>query len=66
MEVVTPLELVTPSFCIDSYDEANNHEARATDLKLLPEIRERAQVRIMEYQRRFKKVFGKTIAPTHF
>jgi hypothetical protein len=66
MEAVTPLKLITPSFRIDSYDEANNREARAIDLELLPEIRERAQVRIMEYQRWFKKAFEKTIASTHF
>jgi hypothetical protein len=44
MEAVTPLELVTPFFCIDSYDEENNGAARATDLELLPEIQEKAQV----------------------
>jgi hypothetical protein len=66
MEAVTPLELVTPSFRIDSYDEERNGEAIATDLELVSKIRERAQVRIMEYQKRFKKAFDKTIAPTHF
>jgi hypothetical protein len=65
-KVVTPLKQVTHSFRIDSYDEERNGEARAIDLELLPKIRERAQVRIMEYQRRFKKAFDKTIAPTHF
>jgi hypothetical protein len=44
MKAVTPLELVTPSFRIDSYDEERNGEARAIDLELLPKIRERAQV----------------------
>jgi hypothetical protein len=38
MEAVTPLELVTPSFRIDSYDEENNSVARAIYLELLPEI----------------------------
>jgi uncharacterized membrane protein len=38
MEAVTLLELVTPSFRIDAYDEERNGEARATDLELIPEI----------------------------
>jgi hypothetical protein len=66
MEAVTHLELVTHSFRIDSYNESNNSKARTTDLDNIPEIRERAQVRIMEYQRRIKKAFDKTITPTHF
>jgi transposase InsO family protein len=44
MEAVTPIELVTPSFHIDSYDEARNGETRATDLGLLSKIRERVQI----------------------
>jgi hypothetical protein len=66
MEAVTHLELVTHSFRIDSYNESNNSKVRTTDLDNIPEIRERAQVRIMEYQRRIKKAFDKTITPTHF
>jgi hypothetical protein len=66
MEAVTSLELVTHSFRIDSYDKERNGEARAIDLELIPEIWERAQVRVMEYQRRFKKVFDKIIASIHF
>jgi hypothetical protein len=66
MEAVTPLELVTHSFRIDSYDEERNGEARATDLELILKIQERDQVRIMKYQRMFKKAFDKTIKPTHF
>jgi hypothetical protein len=66
MKAFTPLELVTPSFRIDLYDEEHNGAARATYLELLLEIREKAQVRVMKYQRRFQKAFNKTAAPNHF
>jgi hypothetical protein len=49
MEAVTLLKLMTPLFWIYAYDEECNGEAQATDLELIPEIREKAQVRVMEY-----------------
>jgi hypothetical protein len=38
MDAITPLKLMTPSFRIDSYDEARNGETRATNLELLSKI----------------------------
>ncbi|XP_078158086.1 uncharacterized protein LOC144553762 [Carex rostrata] len=66
MEAVTPLELVSPSLRIETYSEEDNDEARRLELDLISEVRDKARIRTMEYQRRVKRAFDKHVAPKHF
>ena len=66
MEAVTPLELIEPSLRVSTYSSDVNAEERNTDLELITELRDKARVRVMEYQRRVKKAFDRHVAPRHF
>jgi hypothetical protein len=66
MEAVTPLELIEPSLRVSTYSSEVNAEERNTDLELITELRDKARVRVMEYQRRVKRAFDRHVAPRHF
>jgi hypothetical protein len=66
MEAITPLEITNPSLRVATYTRENNWEECVSSLDLADEGREKARIRVMEYQRRIKKAFDRRVAPRHF
>jgi hypothetical protein len=66
MDAVTPVELIAPSLRISTYSEEENPEERALELELVDELREKARIRVSEYQRRVKRAFDKRVSPRDF
>ena len=44
-DAMIPVEIGEPSLCRELYDPTQNHQNMATQLDLLPELREKAQIR---------------------
>ena len=66
MEAITPLELIEPSLRVTTYSDVHNSDTINVELELITEKRERARVRMSEYQRRVKCAFDKHVAPREF
>jgi hypothetical protein len=60
------MKLVLPSLRTTNYNINSNREERSNELEFVDEAREQARTRMMEYQRRIRKVFDKHVAPRHF
>ena len=55
-----------PSLRTLAYSTEENRDARAAELELITEGREKARIRTMEYQRRVKRAFDKHVVPRAF
>jgi hypothetical protein len=60
------MKLVLLSLRTTNYNINSNREERSSELEFVDEAREQARTRMMEYQRRIRKVFDKHVAPRHF
>jgi hypothetical protein len=63
MEAVTLMELILLSLRTTNYNINSNSEERRCELEFVDEAREQACTRMIEYQRRIRKVFDKHVTP---
>jgi len=63
---VIPVEIGEPSLCRELYDSAQNHQNMATHLDLLPELRQKAQIRNLATKRRAARKYNSNLCPRLF
>ena len=65
-EAVIPIEVDTPTFRTERFEEEVNEEAMRIHLDMIEERRAQAQMRVMVYQERVKKCYDKKVIPKVF
>ena len=65
-EMMILLEIGLSSARVEQYNEPNNSEYRRTDLDLLPEVRQQAQVRMTIYRQRIAWYYNAKVKPKAF
>jgi len=61
-----PVEIGEPSLRRELYDPTHNHQNMATHLDLLPELREKAQIRNLAAKQRAAKKYNANLCPRSF
>jgi len=61
-----PVEIGEPSLRRELYDPTRNHQNMATHLELLPELREKAQIRNLAAKQRVVRKYNVNLCPRSF
>jgi len=61
-----PVEIGEPSLCRKLNDSVQNHQNMSTHLDLLPELREKAQIRNLAAKQRATRKYNVNICPRSF
>ena len=65
-DAMIPVEIGKPSLHRELYDPTHNHENMATHLDLLPELREKAQIRNLAAKQRAARKYNANLCPRSF
>jgi len=65
-DAMIPVEIGEPSLCRQLYDPTHNHQNMALHLDLLPELREKAQIRNLAIKQRAAKKYNANLCPRPF
>ena len=65
-DAMIPVEIGKPSLRQELYDPTRNHQNMATHLDLLPELREKAQIRNLAAKQRAAKKYNANLCPRSF
>jgi len=66
VDAMIPVEIGEPSLCRELYDLTHNHQNMALHLDLLPELREKAQIRNLAAKQRAARKYNANLHPRSF